>query len=72
MSFVSRAYAARHGLSHESLENVVADCLKAMGQYPDLKTEASAKLGSLTEDICIRDHVSRVTKDFLTQVLGSS
>lgn len=67
--FLGRAYAATHGLSGDSILKVVTQLVAAMHQYPALRIDALNRLGSLTDDICDRDHISRVSRDFLRAVL---
>lgn len=69
--FLSRAYAAQHGLSKEKLEDVMADFATAAGTDDTLVPAAKARVASLTDEICARDHISSRNRNFLQLVLGS-
>lgn len=70
--FLSRAYAAQHGLSKEPLATVVSAFADAAALDPKLISAAQLRLVALTDAICDRDHISSQHRSFLQTVLSSS
>lgn len=65
---LSDCLAERHGIAAKA--GSLARFREAVKANPNLRAEAEDCLGSFDEGVLQRDHISRVYKQVLTEVLG--